>query len=184
MVAPAEGGQPVAVSSGPHDHQYPVWGANSLDLFFGSNQSGQWATWVASRDSVGGAWRDAVKFIDEPFLSGTAPDGGGMLQILPLTLYSREGRVLWRRDLEATSRLTIQSEARYSRRGSEVYAVGARDGRRGVWAIPIPHGEPRLVIAFDDRVLSVFEWVSVGPDRLYLTVAEYESDIWVARLRW
>lgn len=26
--------------------------------------------------------------------------------------------------------------------------------------------------------------VSVGRDRLYLTVSEYESDIWMARLRW
>ena len=24
----------------------------------------------------------------------------------------------------------------------------------------------------------------VGPDRLYLTVSQYESDIWVATLRW
>jgi len=26
--------------------------------------------------------------------------------------------------------------------------------------------------------------MSVGPDRLYLTVSQYEGDIWVATLRW
>ncbi|MEK7668299.1 MAG: hypothetical protein AAB409_06595 [Gemmatimonadota bacterium] len=44
--------------------------------------------------------------------------------------------------------------------------------------------EQRLVAAFDDPALVSFNAISVGPDELYLTVAQYESDIWVANLRW
>jgi hypothetical protein len=67
-----------------------------------------------------------------------------------------------------------------------IYLVGGHpDGRRGVWAIPAAGGAPRLVIAFDDQALTaLFGSFSVGPDRLYLTVSEFESDIWVAKLRY
>jgi hypothetical protein len=40
------------------------------------------------------------------------------------------------------------------------------------------------VVAFDDPALAFLGGLSVGPDRLYLTLGEYESDIWVATLRW
>ena len=78
---------------------------------------------------------------------------------------------------------------RYSRDSRTLYVVGThRDGRRGVWAIPVRHGAvPRLIVAFDDPALSVpFPEgnISVGPHELYLTVAEHQSDIWVAKLRY
>ena len=37
---------------------------------------------------------------------------------------------------------------------------------------------------FDDPLLDVAGSLSVGPDHLYLSVSQYESDIWVANLRW
>lgn len=37
-----------------------------------------------------------------------------------------------------------------------------------------------LVVAFDDIELVALRWLSVGPDRLYLTVQQAETDIWVA----
>jgi hypothetical protein len=40
------------------------------------------------------------------------------------------------------------------------------------------------VIAFDDPALTSPGYVSVGRDRLYLTVSEYGSDIWVAKLNY
>ena len=53
--------------------------------------------------------------------------------------------------------------------------------RRQVSALP--HDE-RLVIAYDDPVLAAPGFLSVGPDRLYLTVSQYESDIWVMKLKY
>ena len=54
----------------------------------------------------------------------------------------------------------------------------------GVWAIPVRGGEARLVIALDDPAVTAPGYLSLGRDRLYLTVSEYESDIWVATLRY
>ena len=67
-----------------------------------------------------------------------------------------------------------------------MYCAGEhRDGRKGVWAIPAAGGgDPRLVIAAADPALVNYGLLSVGQDRLYLTIAQYESDIWVAHLRW
>jgi len=40
------------------------------------------------------------------------------------------------------------------------------------------------VMASDDPALDLFGPLAVGRDRLYATLSEYESDIWVARLRY
>ncbi len=40
-------------------------------------------------------------------------------------------------------------------------------------------------MSYDDPALTNYaNMVSVGRDRLYLTVAEFESDVWVAKLRY
>jgi hypothetical protein len=66
-----------------------------------------------------------------------------------------------------------------------MYGLGThRDGRVGIWAISLYGGAPRLIVAFDDPTLDAPGMISVGRDRLYVTVSQYESDIWVAKLRW
>ena len=103
-----------------------------------------------------------------------------------LSVVSPTGRVLWRRDLLATYRLRVQSlSGRYSPHGASIYVSAAHeDGRRGVWEIPVGGGTPRLVVSSNDPARSFFAYLSVGLDRLYATVSEYESDVWVMKLRW
>jgi hypothetical protein len=101
-----------------------------------------------------------------------------------LELRALDGRRVWRRDLVSTGRLTPFGDPRFARDGRTVYLEGSRDGRRGIWAVPVPVGKARVVVAYDDPVLVALPWMSVGPDRLYLTVGQYESDIRVARLKW
>jgi hypothetical protein len=144
---------------------------------------------------VGGAWREPVQLTDVGCIPlDWAPDGSGVLCFSgrDLLLVSRQGRVMWRRDLAATTGLSLlfQQEAwpylRYSRDGGTIYAAALhRDGRQGVWAIPaLGGGAPRLVVAYDDPALIAPGMLSLGPDRLYLTVSQYESDIWVMKLRY
>jgi hypothetical protein len=72
----------------------------------------------------------------------------------------------------------------FSRDGATLYLLATRDdGRRGVWSVPMAGGTARLVVSADDPGLSLFGALSVGPDRLYATVSQYESDVWVMRLR-
>ncbi len=90
-----------------------------------------------------------------------------------------------RRGWPATRELQGLGNLAYSRDGGTVYGIAAhRDGRRGVWAIPVAGGEPRLVVRGGDPNLILPGMLSVGPNALYLTTTEWESDIWVADLRW
>jgi len=61
-----------------------------------------------------------------------------------------------------------------------------QDGRRGFWALAVAGGPARLVVSFDDPTLevSMAPVVAVSRDHLFFAVQEYESDIWLAKLRW
>ena len=77
--------------------------------------------------------------------------------------------------------------ARFSRDGRTLYLDAKhRDGRRGIWAIPTAGTGARLAVWFNDpaRVIPDPNKFAVSRDRLYLALGEYESDIWVARLKW
>jgi Tol biopolymer transport system component len=191
MVASAGGGTPVRVASAPLTW-LPSWSPSGLALAFNSNQTGQLETWVVSREAIGGPWSEPTQLTDlgcEP--SDWAPDGSGVLCTVgagieseadtSLVLVSREGETLWRYD-PATAGLVLQSiHQKFSRDGSAIY-VWARheDGTEGIWAIPLQGGEPSLVVAYDEAAIAAERWLSVGPDRLYLTVVQTEVDIWVA----
>jgi hypothetical protein len=192
-VMPAEGGAPVYITRSLREDGWPTWSPSGLDIhFFSEDQSGHWANWIISRDSVGGPWHEPVETGFMCFWGAWAPDGSGLLcwtrsggLYRGLALYSRDGHVAWQRDLPAPGRLVPQSFLVYSRDGRTVYESAAhQDGRRGIWAIPLRGGTPRLVIAFDDAALATPGAISVSRDRLYLTVSQYESDIWVANLHW
>jgi len=185
MVMPAEGGAPSALTNSPGYNSFPSWSPSGLAIAFYSNRTGLGRNWLLSRDSVGGAWHEAVQLTDDFGCSrpAWAPDGSGVLcdAGTDLVFVSPKGRILWRR----TSGLVSIYDSRYARDGRTIYVQGDnRDGRSGVWAIPVAGGAPRLVIAFDDPALVATGFLSVGPDRLYLTVSQYESDIWVANLHW
>jgi Tol biopolymer transport system component len=188
MVMPANGGSPVALTHAGGVNAFPVWSRDGHHIAFYSTRTGRGDLWLLSRDSVRGAWHAEVHLTDcAGFTGDWAPDGSGVLCGIfsdrPF-LVSPEGRRLWRRDLGAAG-FARTSWIRFSQDGKLLYFVGPRrDGRSGVWALPIAGGRPRLVVAAGDSSLSFTGPLSVGRDRLYLTVAQYESDIWVAKLHW
>ena len=191
MVQSASGGMPVALATGPRFNNYPTWSPDGRHIAFYVTSGGRQEIWVLSRDSSSGRWHAAVQLADvRAFPFDWAPGGGAILaRLIPgsasLGMVSLQGRVLWRRDLSATSRLAAMEWCRFSRGGDTIYCTATHsDGRRGVWAVPVSGGVARLVVASDDPALDLTGDVAVGPAHLYLTVSEYESDIWVAKLRW
>jgi hypothetical protein len=192
-VVPAAGGTAITIAAGGPNTGYPVWSRSGRDIAFSAPTSGRrQAVWVVSRDSAGGRWHEPRPLTDLCVAPvDWALDGEGVLCSSragsELLLVASDGRVLWRLDLMASSGLRLLNNLgiRYSPDGAAIYFAAAhRDGRRGVWAIPKAGGAPRLVVAFDDPALAPFYQISVGRDRLYLTVSQYESDIWVAKLRY
>jgi Tol biopolymer transport system component len=197
VVIPATGGTPVVAAKGPKPlTNYPEWSPSGREIAFQglAPRGPRLEVWIVSRDSVGGPWRQPRQFTDicqRPL--DWAPDGTGVLCKTPgrseLVVAARDRRILWRYDLAAASGLDLQTRAlstvHYSLDGRTIYLVAVhKDGRSGVWAIPAAGGPARLVVEADDPAVNVTGPFSVGPDRLYLTVSQYESDIWVMNLRW
>jgi eukaryotic-like serine/threonine-protein kinase len=194
LVMPASGGAPTVLTSSPTaSSAFPNWSPDGLALAFMSDRTGRSRIWLLSRDSIGGAWGEAVQVTDFGCVSPVwAPDGKGILCDAgrDLVLVSPTGRVLWRRNLVPSAGLSGYGAPAYSRDGRTIHVWGLHQDRRaGVWAIPAAGGLPQLVVRFDDPTLTVPFLTNplrpdVGPDRFYLTVSQFESDIWVAKLRY
>ncbi len=75
---------------------------------------------------------------------------------------------------------------KFSADGSTLYVYGLdAEGSQGIWAIPTEGGTPRLVIENDDESRWIFSSsLRVHGGRIYFSVAEYESDIWVMDLEY
>lgn len=69
--------------------------------------------------------------------------------------------------------------------GPTVYLGASRGNQSGIWAVPLSGREPRLIVTFEDPLLVLHSYpgtINVTGDRLYATVGEFESDIWVMDL--
>ena len=189
MVMPAGGGMPVALTRARGDNNDPAWSPDGLQLAFQSNRTGRYGVWLLSRDSVHGPWHQEVQLTDSgAYVRDYAPDGSGVLCDYGPALFvlSPQGKVVWRRDLAPFGLLWAQY-ARFSRDGRSVYFEGEhQDHRYGIWVIPTAGGAPRPVVLFNDpaHARPDINKLVVGRDRLYLAVEEFESDIWVAKLKY
>ena len=188
-VVPAAGGTPTRLTTTSEAGELPAWSPDGLSLVFRSPKADKLEAWVVSRDRVGGPWHPPRRLTDVRCeFQVWAHDGSGVICGSPsttaLTLVSASGAVLWRRDLGAVG-LSQVGPAAISPDGTTLYLRGARGAQGGIWAWPISGGDARLVVSFEEPspvVLSYPGTINVTRDRLYLTVSEFESDIWVMDL--
>jgi dipeptidyl aminopeptidase/acylaminoacyl peptidase len=190
LVVSADGGTPEQVTDFPGFDVFPDWSPNGLAIAFmseGPQGVGGMNIWIVSRDSVGMPWSDPVQLTDFGCTDPDwAPDGSVVLCDAgeEMVQVSREGEVLARYDISAAG-LRGLSRLKFSLDGSRIYFLATyEDGSEGVWWIPDNGGDATKVVAFDDPSLTVFRNLTVGPENLYLTIAKYESDIWVMDVEW
>jgi Tol biopolymer transport system component len=189
FVVSADGGALEQLTDFPGYDSSPDWSPDGLAIAYhsqGPQGVGASNTWVVSRDSVGRAWGDPVQLTNFGCrLPAWAPDGASLVcdAGTEIARVSREGVVLSR--LTMTAGVVDPNLLHFSPDGSRIYFLGTHeDGSQGVWWVPAAGSEAAKVVAFDDPALTVYTGFTVGPEHLYLTVAKYESDIWVMDLEW
>jgi Tol biopolymer transport system component len=205
FVMSAEGESQTRLTSFPLGDVQADWSPDGLHLVYqsqGRDGTEPWTLWMLSRDSVGGTWGAPTRVTSSTCHSPAwAPDGASILCALwcrecrptasvnALIRVTPEGEVLSRLETGDPEWVT---RPKYSRDGSVVYFIGSEsDGSLGLWSMSIDGAETAKVVAFDDPDLSVVrlagnsdEVLSVGEEHIYITLAEYESDIWVMDLEW
>jgi Tol biopolymer transport system component len=181
----ADGGTPEQLAD--FDGAWPDWSPEGLAIAFqsqGPQDVGAENIWIASRDSISMPWSDPVPLTDfRCVFPDWAPDGASLIcdAGAEFARVSRGGGVLSRL---ATTPAVEGYAPLFSHDGSRIYFFGThQDGSLGMWWIPATGGVATKVVAFDDPSLSVFGG-AVGPENLYFTISEYESDIWVMDLEW
>jgi Tol biopolymer transport system component len=195
FVVPADGGTPEQLTDFLGNDGWPDWSPDGLAIAYqsrGPQGRDPQNTWIVSRDSVGTRWSDPVQVTDTECNGPKwAPDGASLVCYMPDESWarvSRVGEVLSRYDPSTAGLQWSGYNLEFSPDGSRIYFVATHaDGSRGVWWVPANGGDATKVVAFDDPSLHLpinLGLLTVGPEIFYLTIAEYESDIWVMDLDW
>jgi Tol biopolymer transport system component len=192
FVVPSDGGTPDVAVSLEGFSGGARWSPDGLSLSFESDAPEANIVnrpWLVSRDGVGLPWGDPARVTELP--CGALewfPDGKSLLcfggREDGWMRVATSGEVMAR--YESPPGVARFRSPRFSPDGSRMYFVGVGDdGWAGVWWMPTEGGEPNRILAFDDPALSL-QWISlnVGPDHLYFTIDENESDIRVVDLDW
>jgi serine/threonine-protein kinase len=191
-VVSAEGGVPAQLTDFQGTFsQTPDWSPDGLRIAFmtqGPDATGAFETWLLARDRIGGTWSEPVQLTDFGCSwPAWAPDGGSLVCDAGADAFARvsgDGTVLLRYNF-STAGLVAQMVPEFSRDGSRIYFLAAgEDGSQGVWWVPAEGGDPSQAVAFDDPTLTLLPALSVGRETFYLTIAEWESDIWAMDLEW
>ncbi len=183
-----DGGNETRLTDDPDQEYSPRFSPDGLHIAYGLISGDAHRLYVVSRDSVGGEW-SAPRLLSELGMPMEwSPDGqrilltnnvsGAMWVITP------DGQEQEPVDLGAVVRgwgPTWSPDGHFIR-----FQGGSESVLTGVYEIAAAGGPVRLVVRFDDpsQVPGAL-WSSAGPgDVLYLSVGEYESDIYVADLEY
>ena len=191
LVIPAEGGAPVQVSRGRDDERTPEWSADGRHLLtlvnwgthptlrlYTRNADGSWSAprtfpIVIGSDTISSglsAWSPDGRWLACGCGSGglvIAPANGGPARRLP----SPFSTVGW-----AFPQWSADSRTLY-------HLMEDADRVVAVVAVPVSGGTPRIVVRFDDPTRPWHRFgFKVWGGRIFLTLGDQQSDIWVAEM--
>jgi TolB protein len=181
-VMSATGGSLRQLTNHPAQDRYPDWSPDGKHLVFYSDRTGSQELHVISKE--------------KGELEGETPrqltfKGGGFPKWSPdgrLIAFNRSGEGLFVISPEGDDERLLAG-------GRGWYSVWSPDGRMiyrrardqdanvSFWSVPVSGGDPKLLFQADDptRTSSRPEFATDG-ERLFFTLTEYESDVWMMEL--
>ncbi|HEX9894209.1 MAG TPA: protein kinase [Gemmatimonadales bacterium] len=187
-VQPLDGGPVQRVTSSPGQEWTARWSPDGSALLY-SELSPSGAVWLVRRNPDR-SWGEPVKRVDYGLQPSWSPDGRfaafgstnlrGPISIVPID--SGPIRVLVRP--EELGLRTI-AQPRWSEDGRTIYFKGSDAlGNASIWSIPAAGGTPALLVRFDDPGRPSYRpnWDHTR-GRMYFTMEERESDVWVIDAR-
>jgi len=183
-VQPLDGSPVQQITSSPRQEAVPRWSPDGNGLaYFDLNEPG--GIWIARRRSDH-SWGTPVERLARGYWPEWSPDGrsilisraqtrGAGLSIIPVD--SGPERIL-----VDPARTGVAGEVgTFGPDGKTVYfkSHDAR-GNASIWAIPAAGGTPRLLVRFDDPSRPSYRpEIAVGGDRIFFTIEDRQSDVYV-----
>jgi serine/threonine-protein kinase len=188
FIASRDGRDVRRLSDSPEDDYNPSFSPDGLQIatyrITGGNRGG---IYVMSRDSVGGEWTTPELITPGARDRGHprwSPDGGQLVCVdrlaMQIVLLNDEERVVLDAAAVGLRRVAFPD---WSPDGRLIYLMAMDStGSEGLYVIPAAGGSPREVVRFDQPSMDVVLQFTVGHGRVYFTVKEIESDVYVMDL--
>ncbi len=186
FVMPSAGGTPVSIAPEPDDDRAPQWSADGRSIYYTANYASATAieSRVVSRDATG-AWGRPKRWRAGCFVALASPDGSmvACLQLDQNTYLANTAGDSLRVLPTAPFTFGVSGTFTWSPDSKALYYLKPNGDSAGVRRVPVSGGPSQLVVRFDDptRQWHRFGFLSAG-DRLYLTLGDLQSDIWVAEV--
>jgi Tol biopolymer transport system component len=184
FLMPAEGGPARRVAESDHDDRTATWSPDGRALLSLSNYGAPSVETRIFRRGAAGDWTHA-RWRKPPCYPAWAPDGNAVAcadLMGRLLLTDAEGntlRVLADSGLIPGMGLFPQ----WSSDGRTVYYLGADSVSMSISGVPARGGDPRIAVRFDDPARPWHRYgFRVYRDRIYFTLGDRQSHIWVADL--
>jgi serine/threonine-protein kinase len=178
-----EGTNEVRLTADPGEERHPAFSPDGLRIAFESTGTGRYEIDVVRRDSVGGTWSDPRQLTRAGgHLPRWSPDGRQIVYEASnaIGIMSLNGKARRLLDGDAAGLFRIGFPDWHD---GFIYFSGADSaGVLGIYQMPAEGGWPRLVVRFDDPTKDVWLPYSVGDNKIFLSLAEYESDIYAMDL--
>jgi Tol biopolymer transport system component len=188
FIKPLGGGTAHQVTATPSQESFPVWSPDGASIAFidQRNESGVSKGLFVTRRDRSGAWSAPVGRRTGAGVVSWSPDGRllvyqrrDVLEVIPPD--SGPPRVVYA-PVPGTADPMVGGTT-VSHDGRTIYFKSHdAEGRASLWSVPISGGRPRLVVRFDLSRPSNRPDFAVSAERLFFTIEDRQSDIWVAEV--
>jgi Tol biopolymer transport system component len=188
MVVTFDGTRTATIVSTPEDEQHGTWSPDGNRLAFVRGRSEQYRLFVTWRAGKDAAWAAERQLTSDTGIDPKWSHDGKQIAFTrrsEVWLISPDGSNERPLVTRLTADGTIVQYAIWSPDDKTIYVKASDNERRAsIWAVPAAGGTPRLLLRFDDpsRPSLRREFATDGM-RFFFTIAQDESDVWIAEVQ-